>query len=176
MIAEWFYPKDLKEIIRDLEAEDNLRREPLEELNKELRLMLFMTLFSIFIAWFNGTIIDLLFVPLFIVVVLYIFINTKMDKFKAYIYGTQEQGKVIQVSYAYFKNTIIRVSRLSDDASLKLNRLGLLVKAEHGLQVGKDIFFYEIEGSSILPMPDIHVVKKYYCLRKDLMDQTSTSP
>ena len=47
--------------------------------------------------------------------------------------------------------------------------MGPLLRAEHGVQVGGNIFFYEIEGSSVLPMPDIYIVKKYYCLRKDLM-------
>ena len=176
MFAEWFYPTGLKKIIRDLEAEDNLHREPLVELNKELRFILSMMCVSTCVTYFNGTTIDFFFSSLFFIGAIFIFMRMKIDKLKVYIYGTRKEGTVIQLKYAYFRNTIIRVSRLSDGASLKLNRLDLLVKPEHGAQVGKAIFFYEIEGSSILPMPDIDIVKKYYCLRKDLMDQTSASP
>ncbi len=170
MIAELFYPKELKEIIRDLEAKNNLRREPLKKLNKELNYMFSQICLLLLCTLFSGTIIEMLFYILFYVILSYILVKDRMHKLKSYIYGKKENGTIIQIKHAYFRNTIIRVSRLSDGNNIRLNRLDLLIKDFHGVQVGKDISFYETAEKFILPMPDITIVKEYYCLRKDLMD------
>ncbi|PCI55421.1 MAG: hypothetical protein COB36_07300 [Alphaproteobacteria bacterium] len=176
MIAEWFYPKELKEIIRDLEAQGNLRREPLVMLNYETMFMICVIAISVAIVTNSDGV--LTGIAIFILMSCSLFLNNYFifTKFKVYIYGTSKSGFIDKITYKYRRNTVIYLIIPDAQKKRKTARIGKIIGEKHGVKIGRKIQFFEIDSKWLLPMPDIHIVKEYYCLRKDLMDQTSTSP
>ena len=56
MIAELFYPKELKDIIHKLEAEDNLRRDPLNAFNKGIIVVILPLLMLVSVSVQDGVV------------------------------------------------------------------------------------------------------------------------
>lgn len=171
MIAELFYPKELKRIIRDLEAKGNLRREPLDVLNKGLVLVIYVTVFTTAAAvhaegFLSGVGMFVLMSP-FLFLIPYL----RNNKFKAYVYGSKRQGAISKITYRYFQETIIHIILSGDQKKIKTARIGRIIGLRQKIRVGQEIGFFESEDKWVRPMPDIYEVKKYYCLRKDLMEK-----
>ena len=173
MIAEWFYPKELKKIIADLVAEENLHRKPLEELNKGLMLMFYMTVITTVAAVYSEGVLSG--VSMFMLMICLLFLHGYLNycKFKVYIYGTSRSGFIDKIGYRYFQETILYIRKIDDRQTIKTARIGRIPRLRQNIRIGQKIEFFEVDNKWLLPMPDIHIVKEYYCLRKDLMEKQS---
>lgn len=169
MIAELFYPNELKKIIRDLEAEGNLRREPLDVLNKGVVLIVCITVITTTSAVYTEGLLSG--VGMFILMSTFLFLipYLRNNKFKAYVYGSKKHGIISKITYRYFQETIIQITRDVDQKKVNTERIGKVVGLRKNIRVGQKIKFFEADNKKRLLMPDILEVKKYYCLRKDLM-------
>lgn len=173
MIAEWFYPKGLKKIIADLVAEENLHRKPLEELNKGLMLMFYITIIITVAAVYSEGFLSG--ASMFMIMICLLFLHGYLNycKFKVYIYGAKRTGTIEQIEYRYRQQTILYIRKIDDRQTIKTARIGMIKGLKQNIKIGQKIQFFEVDSKWLLPMPDIHVVKKYYCLRKDLMEKQS---
>ncbi len=173
MITELFYPKELKDIIRKLEAEDNLRREPLEKLDK---LLLYFAIFSLFLVisaysqdgFFWGSLMLLL-----CCVVIWLVVNQTIKVFKAYIYGSIHRGIITKINYHYYQSISIQCSGLSDEAKVWLLRIAKVPTTADEIKVGNEISYFYAREYNTHKVPNLTNINRYNCLRKDLMKEES---
>jgi hypothetical protein len=97
VIAELFYPKELKNIIADLRAKGDLREVPLNILKKEIGFVLFVMFVVVILAFatdgvFAGS-------SLAIVFVFFISMHIKatINRFMAYTNGNKHQGVITKI-------------------------------------------------------------------------------
>lgn len=87
MIAELFYPKELKEIIRKLEDEDNLHREPLWLFDREIVIFLFVAIVTVLTIISDGEVVFGSLCLILLALLLRSFVKSKIKRFKAYVFG-----------------------------------------------------------------------------------------
>ncbi len=171
MVAQWFYPKDLKDLIAKLEAEDNLRREPIQRFNRVLWFMFFLVILgALIILSSDGAVLAFVWILMGIFVI-WMSREARFHEFKQYLIGSVHEGVIKKISYHPFQSTTITCVHSDNNASIKLQRLEGTLSAKHGVEVGNTIKFYEHPSVKAKPMPDIYIVKRFYCLRKDLMNE-----
>ena len=173
MIAKLFYPRELKEIIAKLDAENNLRTEPLFWLNRIIFVylaLLHLTSFVIFIAdgfVYAGT--------AFVVFnfVIYLLVKAHFKQMKAYIYGKKQKAVIKNLKVNGFlrivSNIKITCESLENGEKIILPRVQKNWITAQGLKVGDAITVYYAPGHKMHPAIDTEVDKQYLCLRKDLM-------
>ena len=180
MITEWFYPKELKEIIADLEAQGNLRREPLKPLNTSTHVMCILALIMAITIYFNDGIIAALITIISFYAITAFIVRYQFKYLKAYIYGEKQKVIIKKIKANEFgraiPNSNIYCERLSDGVKITIpsvNNTGLKTMK---LNIGDEINIYYSDTHKMHAVINSDLFKKEYCLRKDLMDQTSASP
>ena len=173
MIAKLFYPKELKEIIAKLDAENNLRTEPLFWLNRIIfvYLCLFhLTSFIIFIA--DGLVYACTAFVVFNFVI-YLLLKSHFKQMKAYIYGDKQKAVIKNLKVNEFLRRIPNMKMTCE--SLESGEKIVIpwvqthwIKAQ-GLKVGDEITVYYAPGHKMHPATDTERDKQYLCLRKDLV-------
>ena len=173
MFAEWFYPKGLKKIIADLVAEENLHRKPLEELNKGLMLMFYITIIITVAAVYSEGFLSG--ASMFMIMICLLFLHGYLNycKFKVYIYGVATSGIIDKVTCYCKRGTIIEIIRECDGCIIKTANIHKAGGLKHNINIGQKLQFFEIDSKWIRPMPDIREINEIYCLRKDLMEKQS---
>lgn len=179
MIAELFYPNELKKIIRDLEAEGNLRREPLDMLNKFINIMF---VFAVIIALLSfqdgGVILSLIFLLLFIVINI-IVVRSQFKYFEAFIYGQKQKVVVRKIKTKEFLRTIpnsnIYCERLSDGKKIIIPRISNNAIKGSGISIGKKIVIYDTDHHAVHAIPNMDIFIKQFCLRKDFITGESNA-
>ncbi len=174
-IAELFYPKELKEIIRELEAENNLRHEPLERLNKFIVYVCYGTISSLTLLVFIGD----GFIPSAIIFSILLLLFSYLVRFYskyfiAYKIGDIHEVVIIKIIrnefIRVFPNSNIICERLSDQKRFIIPRIINSDISKLNLHIGDKIKVYASEKSWKHAVADIHEFKLTYCLQRDLID------
>ncbi len=169
MVAQWFYPKDLKDLIAKLEAEDNLRRELLKHMNIEIIVILIISLVLLFLSYQTHSM-GVAFISLISFLTAFFAASFRAKKYKPYIYGLKKKGVILNIENSYYYS---RMS-IKDEETEKIIRtpnLNLEKELQEQDFQDKAIMFYFLPNKlHDMAMPDIQEVKEIYCLRKDLMN------
>ncbi len=174
MIAELFYPKELKEIIRKLEAEDNLRREPLEELDKLIYLSIFMFCALVLVVfWSSGG------VPALISVIVFTLITIRIARchyayLRPYALGEEKLVTVIDFKVREFRRGIPNKDIICELDSLSkrliIPAITNIVIEKWGVSIGDNISVYHCPKSKYI-ISNKDEFKKQYCIRRDLIKE-----
>ncbi len=178
MIAELFYPRELKEIVADLEAKNNLRCEPLDQLNRFIYVMTLLTLSIGGIALFaDGLIVSLVVILIGYLMTLSV-LRTHLKFFKAYIFGERQEFMVEKIKTLEFgrlftsiPNLNVYCKRLSDGKKVKIPFLRQDGLKECNIDLGAKIILYYSDTTKLYPASDTNLFKKEFCLRSDLMEK-----
>lgn len=167
MIAELFYPKELKEIIADLLLENNLRREPLEALEKDINVMTVIMILCVGIFLHSGGIFDAFFMVCLSLILMFVQVRLKTKRFKAYVLGERYKAQITSCA----QNKWIKCKTIPDGKILFSWPLEYFVPIGANLKKGETIYMYHNAKENTHPMPDFFMAKRKFCLRKDLMGE-----
>lgn len=176
MIAEWFYPKELKEIIADLRAKDDLNEQALKVLEHSPIVSLLLFGFVFVVIFFNvlpnwpviiitGAVCIVLGFVLMILTIL-----ASWSRMRAYLRGKRNEGTVIGV-YAVGLTSMVRI-RLQNEYDSRRILVGDYVewnikKKEHPRK-GERIYYFSDGNNMRNNMPDRLEIKIKYCLSKSM--------
>lgn len=171
MVAQWFYPKDLKELIANLEAEGNLRREPLKYMNIEIIVILAFSFILLFLAH-NTQSMGIALISLFSFLLAFFAASIRARKYKAYIYGLKKKGVILNVENSFYYSRV-SIKAAESQKTIRSPILNLNSQMNKKNLEGTTISFYALQNKSHNTfMPNLSEVKKAYCLRKDLMNES----
>ena len=174
MLAEFFYPTELKKMIRNLEAADNLRRDPLKYFNLVILIFLIWSCVAILILVNSGLI--GFFLALFSIWVLFFpDLLASYQMIRAYVAGEKQKVKVIK----FYPRTIrfhgplfsVKCQRIEDGKIIKVPWISGACLTKNNINVGDEIFVYYSDDHGNCASPDIDDVKKELCLRKNLIHE-----
>ncbi len=168
-IAELFYPRELKEIIRKLEAEDNLRREPLDPYNRETILIVLVYSIVIPSSLLEGEYIGFIILAIMHYFLFMWFRKLSNQRFFSYCSGASKTVLVENIKFRVPMNVLITY-KIKESGVVKTVRLPSYLKRAKLLK-GQELTFYCLDDGD--GMPDIPIFKHHFCLRKDLMKGTS---
>ncbi len=178
-LAEFFYPRELKNIITDLEGEQNLRREPLHILNVQINIVLsFMAVICLLMLVIEGKIAAFI-AAIIMVCIIKFCIHFNLKYYKAFIYGEKQKFLIEKMETSSFRlytsNPVINTYcvRLSDKKKVKMPFLSLDMLKESNVKIDEIATLYYSEKHKIYPAVDTDLFKQEFCLRKDLMNETA---
>ncbi len=174
MVAQWFYPKDLKELIAKLEAEGNLRREPLKHMNRSIFVVFFMTIVISCILFFEGLLVGLTAFISLSIINLFV-VRFQFKYIKAFIYGEKQKAIIKDFKIQEFRRVIpnrdIHCERLFDGRKIVIPAILYSRIEDYGIQVGDEVTLYYSDTPAMYAALDIDLFKQDFCLRKDLMEK-----
>jgi hypothetical protein len=182
MIAELFYPKELKEIIADLRAKGDLNEEAVKAIrytpyvfgalwlvvfviifisDPGLKLTVFLgaggLLLAAFFAWLTN--------------------QTTFTRMKSYLYGTREKGKVLGIYSAYPASAIkIKIQNITTSDVVYTGVFTQWYHTKECPKCGEEIYYYSIGKRIRHNMPDRTEVKILYCLSKRILRAKEKAP
>ncbi len=170
MIAELFYPMELKKIIRELEEADNLRQEPLKEFNKGVVLIFWLCFLGVVVSLSSADYHSVAFFSFLSIIAMYFYTRDFLKKYKTLYKGGKSSAVIVSIKYRYFLNTVVTLELINGNKTSA--RFPLILKENHKFKRGSEVAVYLLGEGKGYALPDIPVVKYYYCLRKDLMKGT----
>lgn len=179
MIVELFYPRELKEIIADLRAKDDLNEKPLDILNNYLGLLLMVFIFFYILRpSFDHVSGHFLYLILMVVLwVLSVWITIRVhffDKMAAYILGHKRKGAVFKKLHHWVKGFEFYKFEIVDIEAPEVLKTGK-ISIEHANLFPKEneliIYYYNLNKKKYKPMPDIKEIKAQYCLSKSMANE-----
>lgn len=165
-IAEFFYPKELKEIIRTLDAEGNLRREPLGQYNKDGAFMMVAVTAMVIVNFLSGNFIESVCGCIFYYGIDRFHFKGEFKRFSAYCSGSPQTVLVTNIKFRFPLNVLITYETKETGIVNTIRLPSYLKRAK--LLKGQELTFYCLDDG--VGMPDIPIFKHHLCLRKDLME------
>jgi hypothetical protein len=176
MIAELFYPRELKEVIAELWQENNLRHKPLKQLNRNIYIFWSTLVFFSIIGFLGGGVLPAVIGFLLSYLMLQPLYHDMFKYCLAYAKGELHEGTIAKINTndipRVFTNCNIDCERLSDKKKFRMSRIFQKNIEKTGLTVGQKIKFYALEKNKRHAIPDLQAFKLAFCLRKDLMEET----
>lgn len=175
-IAEIFYPKELKDVIADLRAKDDLNEEALGVLRSSPFVFLIVLGTSCFLMSV-GAMSNVLLV--FVVILIHLFlayilividIKSSLARMETYLYGDVRRG--IIVAYHSFPQLPMKKIKVMDMVSKEKVFIGPFYQwndEKNMPQKGTEITYYSRGKSTRCNMPDCIEIKKKYCLLKSML-------
>jgi len=179
MIAELFYPKELKQVIADLRAKDDLNEEALKHFNWPIHKVLWPIFLLIIFVLFGKTILKLqigavfpLFILIFLFVYVYFYIRGRWKTFFAsYIFGHRTKG-VFESARLHVLSAPSGQTRISVmNSETKERHLVCwapdgFVAPDYTPKKGQEISYYLTSDDSLCPNPAMFEYMKKYCFSK----------
>lgn len=175
--AELFYSRELKNIITDLEGEQNLRREPLHDLNVQINIMLGITVVISFLMLVTEGKIVALIAAAIILGFIKFCVHFYLKYYKAFIYGEKQKfivEKIKNCNYRVYTSVplfSLICTRVKDGKKVKTTCIAWKAIEMCGIEKGKEITLYYSDDHKMYPAVDAELFKQAFCLRKDLMDE-----
>jgi hypothetical protein len=180
MIAEIFYPKELKDIIADLRAKDDLNEEALHFYNfygfKIAAIFLVISCFLILVDERLVGISVLILIPVFCMIDLRSFY---FKSFAAYLYGTKKSGVLKKNKLTFHGRACGRVffCQESNNLNSDLVIIGLIYTPRKDVYyasrypaIGDTVYYYHSNKGA---MPCFHNIMRKYCLSKSMIEDAS---
>ena len=176
MLAELFYPKELKKIIADLRAENDLNEEAYSLLQYQiyLRLILMPLLAILFFYHLKQHEASI------VAIILLLGIWYDMHRYYksyigSYILGQRKEALVIkQVPMTFLRKKIL-AEDITTGKNIVIGPLREFWKNPKCPQSGTKIFYYQDNQEHFKPMPDIDFIKKRYCLSNSSVKETRST-
>ncbi|MGH1404854.1 MAG: hypothetical protein ACRBDL_11495 [Alphaproteobacteria bacterium] len=94
-------------------------------------------------------------------------------KYQTFYKGKKYPATVLSIKYRYFLNTVVMLKL--DNGNRISFRLPLTIKKSSQFVPGVKTLAYVIDVSEggQYALPDLPIVKYYYCLRQDLMEEST---
>ncbi len=167
-IAELFYPRELKEMIAELRAQDDLNEAALIYLNKIIIICLFISIFVFFFLVFFES-----FIFAVILTCLVIFLSVReigfhVSVFKTMVYGTVVKCRIDEIKIIefirFFPHCKIHCSY--EDKDLVIKKVPMEIVNSNELQKDHEISVWWSELDGCEPVLNIPEVMQTHCLRK----------
>ncbi len=178
MIAEWFYPKELKEIIADLRAKDDLNEQALKVLEHSPIVSLLLFGFVFVVIFFNvlpnwtviiitGAVCIVLGFVLMILTIL-----ASWSRMRAYLRGKRNEGEVISVLPYVGINPQVRIKVKNLSSQQNIVFIGDYIEWHLDKKIcpqkGERIYYFSDGDNMRSNMPDRLEIKIKYCLSKSM--------
>ncbi|MGH1378507.1 MAG: hypothetical protein ACRBB3_06765 [Alphaproteobacteria bacterium] len=176
MIAELFYPKELKEIIADLRAKDNLNEEALKGIRRQPLVFAVLWLFIVCLVYFAtpldfiGTLKFSIGLAVLGVLLVWGSVCSVFSRMKAYLTGEKYQGYVLGI-YSLPPSSSVKV-KIQNKNSNQIAFIGPFVqwhRTKECPQIGEKIYYYSIGKRMRHNMPNRIEIKEKYCLSKSMI-------
>ncbi len=171
MITELFYPKELKTVIADLRAKDDLNEGAMKELNYQIRarLALFFVLASIFLLAGGGLISWIVLCVIFVAFCwdIYIYYESFLSP---YLNGFHQKVEILEIIFRYPLRVQFICKSSTDQSSFTIGPLQRFEKPLEYPKIGSTIYVYWDEGRNKKAMPDIRFFKNKFCLSKTILE------
>ena len=187
MIAELLYPKELKEIIADLRAKDDLNEKAISNLNRQVKVILLLylifVLMIIILEGIIGIIIVLVLSPLFAFLLHFLARNIFTKCMAPYLYGDIKEGLIINVgkrTYYGFNLTPTYIISIQNNETQNLS----IIKFSQGYgdnkfwhipKINQEITYFNTENRRYGIMPAYKNLMSIYCLSKMVLDKEKSS-
>ena len=181
MIAELFYPKELKDVVADLCAKGDLNEKALKNLNAQT------VPFSILFLIFTGVLVAaygllgfsflLIIAPVFISTEFILIRRSYFKNMAPYLLGEKKRGIIVDSYYINprFPTRVIKVKSQETGKIIKISPGAIWSKrsGHSAPRVGEAINFYEGNNKKYGVVPDCRSVKECFCLMRSLVEGES---
>jgi|GEM_PF-3291537 len=178
MIAELFYPKELKEVIADLRAKDDLNGEALRTLNWPIDVIIFplfvVNIFFLFKQIHAPTVgYEVpIFNALLLVVYMPFYVRGLWRTYHAsYIFGKKTKGTISNITFFVAGITYFDVTNNQTYENHRVCTAGPITfrHPPYLTKIGDKISYYLMDNKRYHPNPDIYEYMKKHCLKTSLL-------
>lgn len=164
MIAELFYPKELKQVIADLRAKDDLNEEALKSLNTNVYLFyvpfVFIGILILASYLIVGTrvLIPVVFWGGVLCSLPVVFWRVWKVYYRPYVEGEKVEGRIMEINYSRNGSRVLHIRNISNQSMDKIHQTFLHGKCASGKD---DIVEYFVAGDTFATLHDFELMKKY---------------
>ncbi len=164
MIAEIFYPKELKEVIADLRTKNDLNELALKEIKRKIYIELTISLIIILMFIMDGNILSSLLIFTFTLLIWkYEMYGYYSDFLDPYLKGERVSGRIIKINNNPYFGTFIKCQDNKGNLyKLTPVRYKWYIKS-YSLKKGQDIVFF-YKGNDETSMIDLKPINQKFCL------------
>ena len=172
MIAELFYPRELKEIIADLRAKDDLNESALFEIDRQINMCIFFGILLCVVLIYTQDHFWVWSTPFLLILTCFVEARRLFVSYNAvYLKGVLRVGKLFDVQSrgGYVKKLIYQ----NVDGEI-CKKTPLLVENNYSMPLPKrgfGISYYYDPNGVYKAMPNLRFVKVKHCLSKSLLDE-----
>jgi len=179
MIAELFYPKELKQDIADLRAQDDLNEEAVKSLKDTPKVFLTIWIMAMLVL-------GLILYPDFLkiagagiglsvvaITLIWMEIRNYSNRMMVYLRGEYERGVVQEIYTRAATSAPIAHITIFNSSSGRKEVIGPFIKwhkREFCPQKGEEIYYYSTGHKRRENMPDRIEIKKQYCLSRRILE------
>jgi len=174
MIAEIFYPNELKNIVQDLRVDDDLNEDALKTLNEQNNSMFIILLMLTALVFLGegvltGIVFTILAFLIFSVYYIWMIRRNYFRKMGVFIFGEERQCVVSQIHYLgrFLSRAVVTVKDIENNKVFKLMPGSIWGnKYYYPPKVQDVISYYYTQNKNYGAMPSTYEVKKHFCLLK----------
>ena len=172
LIAQFFYSRRLRVIIRELEAQNNIRYEPLKIYNVFMNFMLIGLVFICPIVFVSDGVFGTIFTFLFIAGMIFWLKYYQDNSLLAFAKGQRIKAEIVKMQYqSMSKDTHLWCKRKDTGNVVKMVPLFTNRYEHEGVGMHKKVSIFQSPANKKFYILDIPSVRHANCIRKDFIQE-----